>query len=126
MVQLFDSRSYLMARKRPLRSSLLHVMGVLLLEFVLERPVDTSASVIVTQPEMQDISKHCIREAAKKSTNALPPPISSLVATLFVIFFYRATKKFFFNSGQALTPPPLSGRATKKITFFVASLIKFK
>ena len=31
-------------------------------------------------------------------------------------------KSSFFLSGRALTPPPLSGRATKKKPFFVASL----
>ena len=43
---------------------------------------------------------------------------------LFWDFLKASTKFFFFLSGQALTNPlpPLSGRATKKLTFFAASL----
>ena len=45
-------------------------------------------------------------------------------------FANKIKKKFqktlFFLSGQAFTPPPLSGRATKKRTFFAASLMNTK
>ena len=37
-------------------------------------------------------------------------------------FFSRASKIVFFLLARPVTPPPLRGRATKKITFFAASL----
>ena len=98
MVQLFDIRPYLMALKRPMKSSLLHVMGVLLLEFVLGRPVDTSASVMVTQPNDESNNRTNLKALGKPQKR--PPPFLSLVATFFVIFFSIYKFFFFFNSGQ--------------------------
>ena len=71
------------------------------------------------------LASHALREAAK---NNGPP--SSLVATNFFPDFLlellgKPQKTAFFLSGKALTPPSLSGRATKKKDryFFAASLI---
>ena len=66
-----------------------------------------------------------VREAAKNrsffsgpTTMALPPPLE-LSGHICFRTFLDLQKKIFFVSGQALTtPPPLSGRATKKIPFF--------
>ena len=57
-----------------------------------------------------------LREAAKEER------IFFLVATFFGKLFLELLEKFFFLSGHALNPPPLRGRAIKKITFIAASL----
>ena len=57
-----------------------------------------------------------IREAAKKLSG------QQFFGYFFCIFF-RALKKYFFLSGLALTPPPLSGRATKKDVFLQLPLV---
>ena len=63
-----------------------------------------------------------LREAAKNVF--FSGPASSLVATKNIQNFYESFKKrSFFLVAKPLPPLPLSGRDTKKIPFFAASLI---
>ena len=72
-----------------------------------------------------------LREAAKNvfffsvamATKTLLPPLSSLVTTTFFPDFFSSFKKVIFFQWLCLSPSPLSGRANKKMTFLLLSLL---
>ena len=90
-------------------------------------------SVLFTKEFYELIQKYLasnceqLREAGKKFFFFWPGHLAQgphFLGGFFVEIFLELERKFFFLSGQALTPPPLSGRVTKKknLICFAASL----